>query len=63
MVSDGGHTLLPGTVGAAVEFCIRFYTMADDFAATMVTDWRQLLDRTFETIERVLFLAHNHIKR
>src|SRR3954470_4100913 len=40
-------------MGTAVECAVRLDTMADDLTATVIADWRQLVNGTLKTVEHM----------
>lgn len=58
--SDSG---LPSAIGAAIEGLIRLDTMSDDLAAAVIANGRKLVDRTFETVERMTRARRYDLKR
>ena len=53
MILHFADACLLGAVGAAVEGFVGLDAVADDLAATVRADRRQLVDRALEAIERV----------
>lgn len=47
-------------VRTAVYCLTALQAMSDDFGSAMSTFWRENVDRTFKTIENVLFLSGHH---
>jgi hypothetical protein len=54
---------LPRAIRTAIKSIIRFYAVSDDLAAAMITNRSQLMDRTFEAIERVPRSSRHHFER
>lgn len=59
----GSHTLKARAVCTAVEPFVCLHAVTYDLTATMLTHRRQLLNCTFETIERVLLISHDDFER
>src|SRR5690606_30744935 len=49
-VFEALHAGVAGAVGAAEEAPVAFGAVADDSAATMLTTWRQRMDRALERV-------------
>lgn len=63
VISYRGDALLSRAVCTTVEPLICFNAMSYDLATTMLADWRQLLNGTFETVKCVSLISHDDIKR
>ena len=48
-----GDACLPGAVGAAIEGIVALDTVSDDLATAVITDGREFVYCTFETVERM----------
>ena len=60
------HLRVPGgssAMGAAIKFAIDLGSMSDDAAAAMRALGRQGLDRAFEAVEDIGFIAHKDGER
>ena len=53
MILHSLNACLAGAIGATVESPVGFYAMSDDFAAAVITDGCELVDRAFETVKYV----------
>jgi hypothetical protein len=49
-------------MGATIERAIRLYAVADDLAATMIADRRQLVDSTLKTIKHMPLASGSYLK-
>lgn len=56
------HTILAGTVVAAVEGSVRFQTVPDNLAATICASRCENMDGTFETIEYMCLAVQMHFE-
>ena len=63
MILYFGHASQARAIGTAVERFVGFDAMPNDLTAAMITDWRQLMDRAFEAVERVSRPGCDHVKR
>ena len=63
MVARAALARLPCAVGAAVKRADLFDAVADDFAAAMIADGREFMNRTLETIEDVPLARRHYFKR
>jgi hypothetical protein len=50
-------------MNATEDLSVGFHTMPDDSAVAVRTDWRQRVDRAFETIECVMLSANDYFER
>jgi hypothetical protein len=50
-------------MNAAEDLSVGFHTVPNDSAVAVRADRRQCVDRTFETIERVMLTGYDHFKR
>jgi hypothetical protein len=57
------HTCLPRAVSAAKKPAVSLNPMSNDFAAAMIADRCQLLDRAFEAIKSVMIACCNNFER
>jgi len=62
MILQGSHSGLTRAVGAAIKLPISLYSMSDDFAAAMIADRRQLVDRTFKAVKRMSIARSDNFK-
>jgi hypothetical protein len=51
-----------GAVGAAVDFAFGFDSVTDHVAIAMGAFGRQSVDRTFETVERMMFATSDNFE-
>ena len=63
MIFHFSYTLLTSTVGAAVKGPVGFNPMTDDLAATVITNWRQLVNRTLKAVERMARACRYDLER
>jgi hypothetical protein len=63
MILQGSHAGLASTIRAAIKLTISLDSMSDDFAAAMIADWREFVDRTFETVECMSIARRDDFKR
>ena len=54
---------LPRAIGATVKRSLRLDAVADDLAAAVIADGRELVNRAFEAVERVTSTGGDHFKR
>ena len=50
-------------MNAAIDLSIGFHTMPHNPAIAVRADWRQRMDRAFETIEYVMLSGYDHLER
>lgn len=63
VVDDLGNPFSVGAMRATVELAEFFGAVSDDPAAAMRAGWRELVNRTLETVERMSSARHGHLKR
>ena len=63
MIPYSFNAFLAGAVSATVKSAVRFYAVSDDFAAAMITDGGELVDRAFEAVKRVSRSGSNDFER
>ena len=63
MIFHFSYTLLTSTVGAAVKGPVGFNPMTDDLAVTVITNWRQLVNRTLKAVERMARACRYDLER
>jgi hypothetical protein len=62
MIANALNTGFTRATGAAVESVVRLDAVPDDFAAAVVADWSQLVNRALKAIEDVPVARRNHLK-
>jgi hypothetical protein len=56
--------VLAGTVGTAVKLTVaNLHAVPDDHAPAVSAPGRQSMDRAFETVEHMPFIAHHYFER
>jgi hypothetical protein len=62
-ITQLGHALLFGAMGATEDTAIRLYAVADDPASAMSARWCESLDGAFEAVEDVCRSSGSHLER
>jgi hypothetical protein len=62
-ITQLGHALLLGAMGATEDPAIRLYAVADDPALAMSACWRESVDGAFEAIEDMCCSSGPHLER
>jgi hypothetical protein len=53
VIFNSFNACLAGAISTTVKSTVGFYAMSDDFAAAVITDGCELVDRAFEAVKRV----------
>lgn len=63
MIFNFADACFPGAVGAAIKGIISLDTVSDDLASTVITYWREFVDRALKTVEGVACARCYDLKR
>jgi hypothetical protein len=63
VIPDFLDARLPSAIRTTIKRAIRFDTVPDDLAATVVADGREFVDRTLEAVERMTRTGSDDFER